>query len=146
MKTEELMLGDYITFRDVQNDSYCPKVKVCGLINDDVYASIDGDPVLDVVDPDELAGIPLTPEILEKNGFENDFYEDESVADYVKVRLEGYSLKCKANGLDDALVSWCNGHLEVVTDFNGEVRKDIEYVHELQRALRICGIDKEITV
>ena len=68
MKCEELMVGDYLTFRDVQNDSNCPKLRVVIINEEDVYVSVDGDPVADLCDPKDLAGIPLTPEILEKNG------------------------------------------------------------------------------
>lgn len=88
-----------------------------------------------------LKGIPLTPEILEKNGFENDFYHDESVADYHFVRLEGYSYR-----EDFILVTWCNGELNVVNDLIGEVKIHCENIHELQHALRLCGIDKEIEI
>ena len=140
MKANELMIGDWV-------QGFLPDTnsKVVGILNDVQIAIIGGGAYMEL-DVDDLQPILLTPEILEKNGFENDFYENESVADYVKVRLEGYSLKCKANGWDNALVTWCNGHLEVVTDFNGEVRTDIDYIHQLQHALRLCGIDKEITV
>lgn len=129
MEAKDLMIGDWV----LEGGLYPHKV---GGIDEQIDGML----------PECYSPIPLTPEILKKNGFENDFYEDESVADYVKVRLEGYSLRCKANGWDDALVTWCNGHLEVITDFNGEVRKDIDHVHQLQHALRICGIDKEIVV
>lgn len=88
--------------------------------------------------------IPITTEILEKNGFENDFYEEESVADYHTIRLEGYSLRHNIGEADGYLVTWCNGGINVTTDVNGCVQKDISYVHELQHALRLCGISKNI--
>lgn len=88
-----------------------------------------------------LMPIPLTPEILEKNGFENDFYHDESVADYHFIRLEGYSYR-----EDFVLVTWCNGELNVVNDLIGEVEIHCENVHELQHALRLCGIEKEVEI
>lgn len=88
--------------------------------------------------------LPITLEILEKNGFENDFYEEESVADYHTIRLEGYSLRHNIGEADGYLVTWCNGGINVTTDLNGCVQKDISYVHELQHALRLCGIEKEI--
>lgn len=91
-----------------------------------------------------LEPIPLTPEILEKNGFENDFYEEESVADYHTIRLEGYSLKNNIDGIDEYLITWCNGSLNVTTDFHGCVQKEIAYVHDLQHALKLCDIEKEI--
>lgn len=92
-------------------------------------------------DEDEIQPIPLTPEILKKNGFENDFYHDECVADYHFVRLEGYSYR-----EDFILVTWCNGELNVVNDLIGEVEIHCENVHELQHALKLCGINKEIEI
>ena len=56
--------------------------------------------------------IPLTPEILEKNGFSR-------------------------NGLDIALFDRKGGD-----DFVGA--SNLQDVHELQHALKLCGIDKEI--
>lgn len=90
--------------------------------------------------------IPITPEILKQNGFKNDFYEEESVADYHTIRLEGYSLKHKIGRIDGYLVTWCNGGANVTTDLRGCIQKDISYVHELQHALKLCKIDKEITL
>ena len=138
------MLGDYITFLDVQNDSYCPKLKVCGLIGDDVYVSNDGDPVLDVVDPDELAGIPLTPEILEKNGFEK--------LDFSHFQIGDRRLVLDADGRWNGPLSWHWVVTEMDTNAKGQpVVLDyyvatISYVHQLQHALRLCGIEKEINV
>lgn len=136
------MLKDWV--QGFVPDSYS---RIYGIFNEQRIAII-AEPTktyieLSIVD---IQPIELTPEILEKNGFENDFYEDESVADYVKVRNEGYSLHSTAHEWDAALITWCNGHVNVVTDFSGEYRGEIEYVHELQHALRLCGIDKEIVV
>lgn len=158
MEAKDLMIGDLVRVnRDVciKNDTI---VRVCGIdaTNRLVEKGLEGSATCVPVDDIDfysggiwvkyLSPIPLTPEILEKNGFENDFYEDESVADYVKVRNEGYSLHSTAHEWDLALISWCNGHVDVVTDFSGEYRGEIEYVHELQHALRLCGIDKEIVI
>ena len=97
-------------------------------------------------EPRVLEPVEITPEILEKNGFINDFYVDEAVADYHFVRLEGYSLHIKElqQGGDDALVSYCNGSVNIATELNGEINKEIHFVHQLQNALTLCGIDKEI--
>lgn len=129
MKAEELMLGDWV----LEGGLYPHKV---GCLDEQIDGML----------PECYSPIPLTTEILEKNGFENDFYEDESVADYIKVRNEGYSLHSTAHEWDSALITWCNGHVNVVTDFSGEYRGEIGYVHQLQHALRLCGIDKEIVV
>ncbi len=79
----------------------------------------------------DVEGIPLTPEILEKNGFERDF-EDGSLIwvdeqDVTEVVWGGTILTIHGE----------NGHLELDTCM---------YVHELQHALRLCGIEKEIVL
>ena len=136
MEAKDLMIGDWV---------YMDKDDIPRTISDiDRFGTVQSFSIARYVN--NIYPVPLTPEILEKNGFENDFYEDESVADYVKVRNEGYSLHSTAHEWDPALITWCNGHVDVVTDFSGEYRGEIEYVHELQHALRLCGIDKEIVV
>lgn len=86
--------------------------------------------------------IQLTPEVLEKNGFEL----DKAVEDYY----------CIYDGIDNR-VSLCNGKEYMNSDNEWNVHIDSEdyctiasceltYVHELQHILRLCKIDKEIVV
>lgn len=134
MKASDLMIGDWVKSRG--------KIEQVTSVYDGFICTDSFEDSHDYYfDP-----IPLTAEILEKNGFENDFYEEESVADYHTIRLEGYSLKGKnmVDGWDDFLITYCNGCVNVVTDFHGEVRKEMEFVHQLQHALRLCGIEHEI--
>ena len=81
--------------------------------------------------------ISLTPEILEKNGWE---YNDEDAKFFPKTWVGG---GLKLHGTDDG------GYRIVVTsDYDDEDTNDtpfiILYVHELQHALRLCRIEKEI--
>lgn len=74
--------------------------------------------------------IPLTPEILEKNGLTNDpygchFKEDEYMTLEISVEEEG--------------VYW-------TINYNEYSILKLKYVHELQHVLKLCGIDKEIVV
>ena len=78
----------------------------------------------------EWQPITLTPDILEKNGLANDPYgchfdEDEYMALEITVEEEG--------------IYWTINYNEY-----GILR--LQYVHELQHALRLCGINKEIVV
>ena len=131
------MVGDRVLLFDDK------PVKVDCIGNVEVYLS-DENGIDWRVTYEHINPIPLTAEILEKNGFENDFYEDVSVADYHSIRVEGYSLRGKVDGWDDFLISSCNGTTNVVTDFHGEFRGEIDYVHTFQHALKLCGIDLEI--
>ena len=84
----------------------------------------------------DLEPIPLTPEILEKNGWKIDgvkrgrFYWNEFVPFYIPVG-EGWSEKDEKVFYDDLY---------------GYVLMRLTTVHELQHALRLCGIEKEIVI
>ena len=150
MKVQDLQIGDWIYINPWDDEEPHYPDRVVG-IN---YSSYQGKDYCDWVNChawdelgiEEIRPIPITVEILEANGFKNDFYEEETVADYVNVQYPGYSLRCKSEEWDDALVTWCNGHIDVVTDFHGEVRGKISFVHQLQQAFRFCVIDKEIEI
>ena len=70
---------------------------------------------------DKIEGIPITPKILEKNGWKrNKIYMDMKAADYINF---SWTDKC-----DETLFQ------------NGYYMCDCKYVHELQRALRCRGL------
>ena len=80
-----------------------------------------------VVTPPYLIPIPLTPEILDKNGFKD-------MGFFGKLEIGPWRLICDS------------GNLAVLHEGREEeyINIPISYVHELQHALRLCGIDKEI--
>lgn len=145
MKANELMIGDWVlTLESTHKEKVYAQIWAIEEGQTSILVKIDNCNWF--VDIEWIEPIPLTEEILKKNGFENDFYEEESVADYHTIRLEGYSLRHNIGEADGYLVTWCNGGINVTTDVNGCVQKDISYVHELQHALRLCGIEHEITL
>lgn len=75
-------------------------------------------------DYDDVAPIPLTHEILEKNGFEN--YKNSGILEYYK--------------RDDVKFE---KHQGIIWTPKNQIT-GIEYVHELQHALKLCGIEKDI--
>lgn len=138
MEANGLMIGDWVYYSHTE-DGIAPYKEVICIKAEDLCCDA-------CIIETHYEPISLTPEILEKNGFENDFYEEESIADYHTIRLEGYSLKHNIGEIDGYLVTWCNGRINITTDFNGCLQKDISYIHQLQHALRLCGIDKEIVL
>ena len=79
---------------------------------------------------DHLDPIPLTPEILEKNGFRKGCY----IGGY-------YSSDCPFR-----VFTKKDGKCGFTTLFDDEIYFSCIFVHELQNALRLCGIEKEIVL
>lgn len=139
MKVEKLMIGDWVSLFQGNPDGSSCNVQV-SYIGEYGEVGIEGCEGYTSANCNLLFPIPLTAEILERNGFENDFYHDECVADYHYVRLEGYSYHEEL-----ILIQWCNGKLNVVNELICDVDMyDCYYVHQLQHALRLCEIEKEI--
>ena len=135
MKVNELMIGDW-----VKHSITGQKGKVYRICGNEYIAFIDGDTQSELVEP-----IPLTPEILEKNGFNDTSFEANHKYKYVIHTNEyqlGYYPKTNSfnvykKGIDPFYTKdvFCCGFQNIV-----------KYVHELQHALKLCGIDKEIIV
>ena len=129
MKANELMIGDWLLYYDADENQNIP-VKI---------VSIDDDGWVFYEYPDatrqegwckDLNPVPLTPEILEKNGF------TRFGTDYIlKERHFGLENPSTPSNYFDNY--WLRVSIEAV---------HIEFVHQLQHALRLCGIEKEITL
>ena len=93
---------------------------------------------------DRIFPIPITPEILEKNGFEK--------LDFSHYHINNRALVLDADGKWDGPLSWHLVVTEMDTNAKGQrVVLDyyvatIKYVHQLQHALRLYGIEKEIVL
>ena len=123
MSGKELMIGDWVK---------TPKgfFKVTDIQDNDVIGTDynNGEGTDSLFFNDEIEPIHLTAEILENNGF---------------TRLgTDYILKGEHFGLDNPSIPsnyldnyWLRISIKAV---------HIEYVHQLQHALRLCGIEKEI--
>ena len=99
--------------------------------NGEVSLLVDGHIVARFVCAEELSPIPLTTEILERNGFVSDFLGDM----FWESESTRFALQ---KGLDGRNRWWwevCNSPF-----------LPLNYVHELQHALKLCGIKKEIVL
>lgn len=126
MKVTELMIGDYVKY---QGYNYIiEEISTKGwihLIHPEVKIRVNmtSDYIIDLLEP-----ILLTPEILKANGFEQNInYED----DY---SFEDTTIIFKHNDkyLFTASINGSKGMLYLCAN----------YVHELQHALKICGLNK----
>ena len=137
------MIGDWMQFADGNK-----KCMVVGIKCDVRYLT--DETTITVMDSsgrwfdktiDELKPIPLTPEILEKNGFTECNVDDDGAVQY-------------EFGFDDLGIDvWIAQPILLGAWRRWSDLKDpysminelpIRYVHELQHALCLCGIDKEI--
>lgn len=121
MKAEDLMVGDYL----MHNGFPYRVIQVDGIVRDGWM----------IENGEEDCGkpIPLTPEILEKNGFVNVENTQTSTIIYSfrdsLFRIEVYDFN----------------HITIdsyYTDSSCDLF--ISSIHELQHAIRLCGIKKEI--
>ena len=136
MKATELMIGDWVCLKD---DTKCEfPLKVDGVLTDDI--SLEGEGFLGGVDG-LIRPIPITPEILEKNGF------------YVSYTKRYYK-RFYSNGCFDIAISLVYREIEVSKVCGaGTDCEEEEYgsaiafgndicVHTLQHTLRLCGLDE----
>lgn len=145
MEAKELMIGDWVECVDSTH-------------KEKVYAQIDaieeGQTCILVrldncnwfLDISFIKPTPLTPEILKKNGWKHEFDKKDYM---VKYNLGEEGKNCwmmwamKEHNLD---IQRQDEKLDV---YNLKVSKVVipcDYVHQLQHAMRICGIEKEIVL
>lgn len=119
MKANELMVGDLVY------SIFCDKpCKVIGIEQyESEYVNVKVTNISGAKDITSLTPIPLTLEILEKNGFSDDYRND----DLSYTQSCGYVIGIHINGK--------NGCMDEMY---------FDYIHQLQHALRLCGIDKTI--
>ena len=134
MKSNELMLGDWVKNR-LDYGTISAVLKYDRVI---VHSGIfDTETSAQGLDP-----IPLTPEILEKNGFAKISPQDTWLYRPVDKYGDKFLYAIRAQRFDYPIyrIDIDNYVFRTGMGFSGQ----LEYVHELQHALRLCGIDKEI--
>ena len=142
MKAEELMVGDWICY-DIPNKYYTKIQEIrCTQDGEEYYIRCRRDAKdtfleqlkYDDFSVDIIHPIPLTTEILEKNGFEVDEKNEKMFKWHWSVIDDCISYD-KSTGI--VRIFYPSGLVFV---------KILKFVHELQHALRLCNIDKEIVL
>lgn len=134
MDTKELQIGDLVLYTEFGKNEF-HRVEIV----EPTRVWLNG---CNTYVPDEfIKPIPITPEILEKNGFvrieEYEKYEwsENSAEEWVIFEQLSFS--------DDLGVVY-------VEDYSRQIplhyHNSINYVHELQHAFRLCGINKDIVL
>lgn len=122
MKATELMIGDWVLVNGITRQvSQITKHKIG-------YHLSDKECVMHYARLHDVNPIPLTAEILEKSGWilvENEYRSPEDIVYKESLRLQ--------IGEDGNAFWWIVGYVIIIP---------INYVHELQHALRLCGLNE----
>lgn len=137
MKIEELMVGNIFGYID--EDKLVPVVvmKIDGQSDIVCLRQSDGHIFNTMID--FLLPIPLTPDILEKNGFRIVFESELHVSYFQDIESFHTEVKVDKIGIYQKL-SMRDGL------GNGVTIVECKYVHQLQQALILCRINKKITL
>jgi len=126
---QDLMVGDLVYIHEPE----CKGHRIDAIDELDGQVGADGE----VYDEDDIRPIPITEEILVKNGFVGvpltDSYELNT--DYYEIEVWNYS-----DGLWVVNVHW------IEFSSTPDDKLTVSYVHQLQHLLRLCGVEKELTI
>lgn len=144
MKANELMIGDYF---NVHPSNMAIRVAAIHKGKVGYHACTNK---LAWVRVDLLRPIPLTPEIFEKNGFERCVNSISRISVSSIPICESNQFANKEFGGNTRIIDMGTHGFTLLTDVFGMTNKNkvnhLFYLHELQHALRLCGIDKTITL
>ena len=131
MYIRDLSIGDWVCYTGKCIDGIGPNRKItyierdtCGFLIGLDYGAFH----YSSAKIEDIAPIPITPEILEKNGISKTYESDE----YAVYKGEGFNLT--------------EYYTELWEFERGRNRLMIRNVHQLQHALRLLGISKEIEI
>lgn len=142
MKVEDLRIGDLVYC------TYWPEKRIVRVyelkrnFNDELMVVV-MDEIPCTFPEKYIEPIPLTPEILEKNGFTK---KKDGQWVIEKKRIVGCCGQTCSNTNPWVYVIWVDkGYMGIVNYCpDATITKAGSYVHELQQCIRLCGIDKEI--
>lgn len=142
MKANELMQGDIVLYEYNGEKIHARVVEVYRSSALVESVSKEYEPI--EIAEDKLFPIPLTPEILEKNGF-------KYTNNHTLQGSDTYILRYEQNGFDYTITYKLNDWF-AVDSYDDRTYRIFEMetgrwcVHQLQHALRLCGINKEIVL
>lgn len=148
MKANELMIGVFVYFCCFDGSKIA--VRVTGFKDGVVYGdSKKGSHWCNI---EKVEPIPLAPEVLARMGFtveEEPKYDDTYTEDEYTA-----TMKCVDSRKCEVEIEYKTYRNEITVfshDYHNilqyrSIETQVEYVHELQHAMRLCGIEKEFTI
>ena len=142
MKANDLMIGDWVNFYDAQ--AY--KVTSIHINNKGCAVRLEFDEYIVETWAGKIEPIPLTEEILKANGFEDATFgygrhclrikgsvADSKITKYYSVEYHPKGCYPPSPDLEQ--------FIDIMLNI-GSIRLNCYYVHELQHALRLCGLNE----
>lgn len=146
IKPEDLRIGDLVR---VNRDCAFPKGTMCAVTDirpEKALKDKKGIVSLSAINDDDdgpwgawccyIEGIPLTPELLEKNGFKEEQHQKEGTSEW----YDFYHYDLGIN-----IVYEVEGN-KFAAYLDGKKLREIQYVHELQHILWALGLNAELRV
>lgn len=146
IKPEDLRIGDLVR---VSHDCAFPKGTMCVVTDirpEKALKDKKGVVSLSAINDDDdgpwgawccyIEGIPLTPELLEKNGFKEEQHQKEGTSEW----YDFYHYDLGINVVYEVEGNKFAAYLD------GKKLREIEYVHELQHILWALGLNAELKV
>lgn len=148
MEITELMIGDYVKIKDLK-DPVKWIFGIDGFFNKVYY--LDGEDLL-FTSVDNVLPIPLTEKILKKNGFRFGYTtSEEDFCNAVGCEYPDEKGWCYDEGTGEIKIIFPNesdGGIIRLDDQDADKHLELTFVnpimvHELQHALRLCGVDED---
>jgi len=137
MKANELMIGDFVTRQNYENKAVV--CKIIGLSKNSISVEFDNGSRSMGASEDSISPIPLTTEILEKNGF----VKYDGGYKFFKSNDENYYFGFESIFFNEE-TNLMNVTKEMCSGKQTSIKGYFNYVHKLQHALKLCGIVKTI--
>jgi hypothetical protein len=142
MEGNELMIGDWFQYADGNKKGTIVGIKCdARYLEQEAHLTImDCNGKWYVKELDDLKAIPLSPEILEKNGWKQKkgFMQHGNFGNGPLMIWHTEDNKILRHFTHEMEIS------DLSSDRGFRIRFDCNYVHQLQHALKLCGIEKEI--
>lgn len=125
LRSLDLMIGDWVRWKD--DGEFYQISEIDEVVEGEAHVCFIGYNYM--VHLDEIEPILITPEVLEKNGFHEEWDED------IKLMV------C------DTIIVETGNNYKLYKDGKMYLRRvlaPLYYVHQLQHALRLCGVEKTI--
>lgn len=145
MKAKDLMIGDWVLIDFAPRNKYYEPGIITGLCSEEAeFEAKNQDGRLFYTDDEKkVLPVPLTAEILEKNGFETEkaYYGFVYVYDD-----DDRSLRIVFHPKESNYTRGAYSYIHIDCGCVTIEELPIYYVHELQHALQLCGVEKEINL